>query len=74
MASGSVQRSARHHLLSRRRADAPSFSGAFYAITIRRACATLREGDQLARAGDTIKLLARERALLQLLRGSVTLD
>jgi hypothetical protein len=60
--------------LRRQRADAPSFGGALYAITLRRACATLREGDQVAHGGIAIKLLAREHPLFQLLRGSVTLE
>ncbi|MEY4515629.1 MAG: hypothetical protein RLZZ450_7751 [Pseudomonadota bacterium] len=72
MASGSVQRSARHHFFRRRDADAPSFSAPFYAITIGRACATLCEGDQPARRCLAIKLQARKGALFQLLRGSPT--
>ncbi len=62
MASGSGQRIARHHLFRRRDADAPSFGGPFYAITIRRACAMLLEGDQVEGGVVAIKLLAREPA------------
>jgi hypothetical protein len=72
MASGSGQRSARHHFFRRRHADAPSFGAAYYAISGWRACATLDEGDQVANVGRAINLLARDRARSQLLRGSVT--
>lgn len=72
MASGSVQRSARHHLFRRRHADAPPFSRAFYAITLWIACATLGEGGIVVARRLAIKLPAREPAPSQHLRGSPT--
>jgi hypothetical protein len=63
---------ARHQLFRRRDADAPSFGGGFYAIAIEHAGATTLEGVQVARALVAIKLLARDVALFQLLRGSLT--